>query len=92
MWFKSIKESAARNAEVRARLKAEAAQILNLCEDDAITITEISCGASDCPDSETVMIIMRARQPAQAFKFRGPAIHIDSMMLQLTLAPLYKTG
>jgi hypothetical protein len=37
------------------------------------------------------MIIMRAGQTAQAIKFRGPAIHIDSMMLQLTLAPLCKT-
>jgi hypothetical protein len=75
MAFVSLKAWRARSAEraaLAARLKGEVALGLRLGPDDAISVSEIACPDPDCPDMETVVLVMRAGEPTRALKIRRP--------------------
>jgi hypothetical protein len=61
-----------RASEMRAHLKAQVARVMGLDEGAVVSITEISCGAAGCPDSEIVVLILREGFPTQAAKLHGP--------------------
>jgi hypothetical protein len=60
-----------RSSELRAHLKAQVARVMALEDGVVVSITEISCGAADCPDSELVVLILREGTPPQAAKLHG---------------------
>lgn len=75
MAFVSLKAWRARNAErsaLAAGLKRSLADALSLGEADAITVNEIACPDPGCPDSETVVLVMRDGQPTRALRIRKP--------------------
>ena len=47
---------------------------LGLGEDDTVTVNEIACTDPACPGIETVILVMRAGEPTQAFKSRGSLV------------------
>ena len=60
-----------RSSEMRAHLKAQVARVMSLDAGVAVSITEISCGAAGCPDSEIVVLILREGEPPKAGKLHG---------------------
>ncbi len=56
---------------MRAGLKAQVARVMALEEGVVVSITEISCGAANCPDSEIVVLVLREGHPPQAVKLHG---------------------
>lgn len=60
-----------RSSEIRAHLKAQVARVMALEAGVAVSITEISCGAAGCPDSEIVVLILREGEPPKAGKLHG---------------------
>jgi len=46
-------------------------EALSLGEDDAVTISEITCADPDCPVLETIILVMRAGEPTRAHKLHG---------------------
>ncbi|MER2268454.1 hypothetical protein [Methylobacterium oxalidis] len=81
MAFVSLKAWKARSAEQAAlagRLKAEIATALALGPADALTVNAIACPDPGCPDIETVVLIMRDREPTRAFRIRRPLEAIET--------------
>lgn len=44
---------------------------LGLGDDDAVTISQITCADPDCPVSETIILVMRDGEPTRAHKLHG---------------------
>jgi hypothetical protein len=65
------------SSQSRARLKAQVARVMALASDVVISITEISCGAANCPDAELVILILREGAPPQVAKLHGPMDRIS---------------
>ena len=73
MAFVSLKAWRARSSEKAAlsgRLKADLGAALALGEDESVHLNEIACPDPDCPDMETVVLVMRAAEPTRAFRIR----------------------
>jgi len=85
--------SAAREVETRARLKARLSELLALAPEDVVSITELSCSADGCPDSEIVIAILRAGAPVQVAKFHGPLDSIaEAALAEAFAAPPPSAG
>lgn len=81
MAFVSLKAWRARSAEraaLAARLKREIALALALDPDDALSVNEIACADPGCPDMETIVLVMRARQPTRALRIRRPMDAVEA--------------
>ncbi|MDR7038864.1 hypothetical protein J2X36_003636 [Methylobacterium sp. BE186] len=81
MAFISLKAWKARSAEQAAqsaRLKSEIAAALALGPEDALTVNAIACPDPGCPDIETVVLVMRAREPTRAFRIRRPLEAVEA--------------
>ena len=75
----SLKEWRARSAagtELRAGLKTRAAAIFGLAENDGVVVNEIACSEPNCPDVETVFLVMRAGAPTRALKVSRPMAEV----------------
>jgi hypothetical protein len=59
------------HAETMERPKAATRALLDLSDDVVVSVTEITCRKSGCPDVETVVAALRAGEPCTA-KFRKP--------------------
>ena len=73
MAFVSLKAWRARSAEraeIAARLKRDLTLALALSADDALAVNEIACADPECPDMETIVLVMRAGQPTRALRVR----------------------
>lgn len=70
MFAKLLKRRARSDDEIAARiaLKERVATRLRLGDEDAVTISEIVCHDPGCPGVETVILLMRPRQPSRAYK------------------------
>lgn len=71
----SLREWRARSAEraaVASALKARLAPLLDLGPEDAISAQEVACPDPDCPDAETVVLVMRAGERTRALKLARP--------------------
>lgn len=73
--FPSLKALRARvraQASARQALAERARWVLALAEDDALSVNEIACADPGCPDTETVILLMRVGQPTRALKIAKP--------------------
>lgn len=50
------------------RLSALVRDLLDLTEDDGVTVSEIACSHPECGDAETVVLVMRLGRPTEAVK------------------------
>jgi hypothetical protein len=81
MAFVSLKAwriRSAERAESAARLKQILRDALNLGEADALALNEIACPDPDCPDMETVVLVMRSGAPTRALRIRRPLSAVDT--------------
>lgn len=76
------------SAQLRKQLKAQVARVMGLEPDVAISITEISCGAAGCPDSELVVLILREGAPPQVGKLHGAIASISDQAIAAAFAPV----
>lgn len=75
MAFVSLKAWRARSAQrsaLSARLKDQLITALGLGEADALAVNEIACADPDCPDMETIVLVMRAGETTRALRIRRP--------------------
>lgn len=75
MAFVSLKAWRARSAEraeLAASLKATLTMALALRPEDALSVNEIACPDPDCPDMETIVLVMRHGEPTRALRIRAP--------------------
>ena len=75
MAFLSLKSFRARSAErsaMASALKATLGERFGLAANDALAVNEIACPDPDCPDMETIILVMRAGQPTRALRIRAP--------------------
>jgi hypothetical protein len=79
--------SPSRATEIRAQLKAQVARVMGLDPDVTISITEISCVAAGCPDSELVILILREGAPPQVGKLHGPMAAVSDQAIAEAFAP-----
>lgn len=79
------KEDRERLANLRRQARERARQILQLDENDQIYVTELCCSDPDCPDAETVFVIMKPGQPAVSRKFAKRLIEISNEELAVGL-------
>jgi hypothetical protein len=70
--LKAWRTRSAERAEIAARLKRDLIVALGLGQADALAVNEISCPDPDCPDMETVVLVMRAGSPTRALRIRCP--------------------
>jgi|LNFM01.1.fsa_nt_gb hypothetical protein len=55
-------------ADASRRLTALVRDILQLSEDDGVTVSEIACSHPECGDAETVVLVMRLGRRTEAVK------------------------
>lgn len=55
-------------ADASRRLTALVRDILELTEDDGVTVSEIACSHPECGDAETVVLVMRLGRRTEAVK------------------------
>lgn len=85
MAFISLKDWRARSAalaQAAARAKAELRPALALTEADALSVNEIACADPGCPDTETIVLVMRVGEPTRALRFRGPLDDLGAVAAQ----------
>ncbi|WP_205824924.1 hypothetical protein [Methylobacterium terricola] len=70
--LKALRLRVREQAPARQALAARARRVLALAEADALSVTEIACTDPGCPDTETVILVMRARVPTRALKIGKP--------------------
>ncbi|UHC15969.1 hypothetical protein LRS73_26400 [Methylobacterium currus] len=70
--LKALRARAREQASARQDLTARARRILALTDEDALSVNEIACADPGCPDTETVILLMRARMPTRALKIGKP--------------------
>ncbi|BCJ91692.1 hypothetical protein IZ6_24270 [Terrihabitans soli] len=65
-----------RNAELSRRIAAEVRTLLELAEEDAVSISQIDCGDAACAGgAETIILVMRKGQRTKAAKI-PKAMHL----------------
>jgi hypothetical protein len=55
-------------ADASRRLTTLVRDILQLSEDDGVTVSEIACSHPECGDAETVVLVMRVGRRTEAVK------------------------
>ena len=70
------------------RLKAATRALLDLSDDVVVSVTEITCRASGCPDVETVVAVLRAGEKPCTAKFRKPLRDVAADNLSAEFARL----
>lgn len=70
--LKALRLRAREQAPARQDLAARARRVLALAEADALSVTEIACADPGCPDTETVILVMRAHRQTRALKIAKP--------------------
>ncbi|MGQ3354927.1 MAG: hypothetical protein ACT6XY_13670 [Phreatobacter sp.] len=55
-------------ADASRRLTGLVRDILQLSEDDGVTVSEIACSHPECGDAETVVLVMRLGRRTEAVK------------------------
>ncbi len=60
---------------------------MGLDPDVTVSITEISCGAAACPDSELVILILREGAPPQVGKLHGSMSAVSDQAIAEAFAP-----
>ena len=72
--------------EAVARLQAATRALLDLSDDDVVSVTELACRESGCPDVETVVALLRAGEKPRAAKFRKPLrdVTADNLSAEFT--------
>jgi hypothetical protein len=76
--LKAWRSRSAERAECAARLKQTLREALNLGETDTLALNEIACPDPDCPDMETVVLVMRAGAPTRALRVRRPLSAVEA--------------
>jgi hypothetical protein len=74
--------------EAMERLKAATRALLDLSDDVVVSVTEITCRASGCPDVETVVAVLRAGEKPCTAKFRKPLRDVTADNLSAEFARL----
>lgn len=65
------------------RIKRVARTSLALPEDAGVSVSELSCREPGCPDTETVVAILRAGEAPQVYRFHKPIVEVeDSDLLE----------
>ncbi|MDP2357909.1 MAG: hypothetical protein Q8M31_17845 [Beijerinckiaceae bacterium] len=72
---------ASQPTQVRAQLKAQVARVMALEPDVTVSITEISCVAAGCPDSELVVLVLREGAPPVVGKLHGPMTAVSDQAI-----------
>ncbi len=67
-------------------LKARVREGLSLGEEDIVKVAEISCGVPDCPDVETVVLVLRKGRRTQALKIASPLVLVTESDIDEALA------
>ncbi|SEO82239.1 hypothetical protein SAMN04487843_10489 [Methylobacterium sp. ap11] len=70
--LKALRARASAQAAARKDLAERTRRILALAEEDALSVNEIACADPGCPDTETVILLMRAGEPTRAIKIAKP--------------------
>ena len=70
--LKAWRARSAAQAAACARLKADLAAGLALGPEDAIHVNAMACPDPGCPDTETIVLVMRAGRPTRALRLRKP--------------------
>ncbi|KAB1075138.1 hypothetical protein [Methylobacterium planeticum] len=68
--LKAWRARTAAQAAACARLKADLAAGLALGDGDALHVNAVACPDPGCPDTETVVLVMRAGRPTRALRLR----------------------
>ncbi|KMO14185.1 hypothetical protein [Methylobacterium platani] len=68
----TLRARAPEQASARRDLAARVRRVLALAEEDALSVNEIACTDRGCPGIETVILVMRVRQPTRALKIAKP--------------------
>ena len=75
MAFVSLRAWRARSAErsaLSARVKDDLIAALGLGASDSLAVNEIACADPGCPDTETIVLVMRAGEATRALRIRRP--------------------
>ena len=84
--FRSRADAPARQDASR-RVAALVRAALELGEDDAVTVSEISCGDPACGGAETVALVMRVGRRTEAVKFLKPMTEVTEADVRSKFAP-----
>jgi hypothetical protein len=70
-------------------VKARVRETLGLDEAVAVTVSEIECGDARCPGRETVILILRPKQPTAVVRIAAPLLSVTEAMVDgaVTAAP-----
>jgi hypothetical protein len=77
--------ASARRARAALELTMQARAILNADDDTVVSVSEHCCGDPEC-GSQTVILVLRPRQPTKAIKIGKPLDAITSIDLCNALA------
>jgi hypothetical protein len=77
--------AAARRARAALELTMQARTILKADNDTVVSVSEHSCGDPEC-GSQTVILVLRPRQPTEAIKIGKPLEAVTSIDLCSALA------
>jgi hypothetical protein len=77
--------ASARRKQVSLELMMQARAILKVEDDAVVSVSEHSCGDPEC-GSQTVILVMRPRQPTEAIKIGKPLEAVTSIDLCNALA------
>jgi hypothetical protein len=84
--FRRTSEAERRQADwVKARVRGR----LGLEDAVVLTVSEIDCGDARCPGRETVVLILRPRQPTAILRIASPLLAVTEAMVDgaVTAAP-----
>ncbi|WP_083469474.1 hypothetical protein [Methylobacterium variabile] len=84
--LKDWRSRLAANAPHSAALKARLTPMLELGPNDCLSVSEISCGDPDCPDIETVVLVMRAGEQSRAVHIFRALSEVDDADLAAACA------
>lgn len=74
-------------ADASRRVAALVRAALRLGEQDAVTVSEISCGDPACGGAETVALVMRAGRRTEAVKFLKPMSEVTEADVEARFPP-----
>ena len=78
-------DQAKRDLAKREEAKRLVREALALSDDDAVTISEITCPDPDCPVLETIILVMRTGEPTRAHKLHGGLDGLDPEAVRAAL-------
>jgi hypothetical protein len=69
-----------------AAIKQMTREILGLDEETAISVSEIQCGDTACPGTETVILVMQPGVKTKAYKVLAPLLGVERAAVEQALA------